>query len=79
VNIIYDGYEYCLNILLDLIRSPIPKIINKPEIIDAIDELSIVVGVKTEQEWWNLAVEKFPKETSKAMNHMKICDAKKSS
>lgn len=74
--VIYDGYKYCLNILLNLIRSPIPAIINKPEIIDIIDELGVVIGIKTEQEWWNLAIEKFPEETSKAMNHMRICEAK---
>ncbi len=74
--VIHDGYEYSLNILLNLIRTPVPNIINKPEIIDAIDELGVVVGVKTEQEWWDLAVEKFPEETSKVMCHMRICEAK---
>ena len=71
----HEGYEYCLNVLLDLIRSPIPNIINKPEIIDTIDELGIAAEVKTEQEWWELAVEKFSEETSKAMKHMKTCEA----
>jgi len=73
--VIHDGYEYCLNILLNLVRTPMPNIINKPEIIDAIDELGVVVGVKTEQEWWDLAVEKYPEETSKAMSHIKTCEA----
>lgn len=72
----YDGYKYCLNILLNLIRGPIPKIINEPKIIDSIDELGIQAGIKTEQEWWNLAIEKFPIETFKAMDHIRNCETK---
>lgn len=70
----HDGYEYCLNILLQLIRGPIPRIINNPEIIDAIDALCFDAGVKKEQEWWDMAVEKYPKETSMIMMHMRICE-----
>lgn len=72
----HGGYRYCLNILLNLIRGPIPKTINNLELIDVIDELGIAAGVKTEQEWWNLAVDKFPEDTSKVMAHMRHCEAK---
>lgn len=72
----YEGYTYSLNILLNLIRGPVPSIINKPEIIDAIDELGLQAGIKTEQEWWDLAIAKFPKETFKAMSHIRRCEIK---
>lgn len=72
----HGGRKYCLNILLQLMRGPVPKIIDNPEIIDAIDALVFEAGIKTEQEWWDMAVEKYPEETSKVMAHMRICDEK---
>lgn len=68
----HDGYRYSLNILLQLIRGPVPNLIDKPELIDFIDEL----GIKTEQEWWDQAIQKFPEETSKVMAHMRACETK---
>lgn len=72
----HDGREYCMNILLQLIRGPMPKIIEKPEIIDVIDAEGAKSGIKSEQEWWDLAVDKFPSETTKIMEHMRICEGK---
>jgi hypothetical protein len=71
----HEGYKYCLNILLQLIQGPMPNLINKPEIIDIIDETVLDKKIKTEQEWWNLAVDKFPKETSKAMAHIRSAES----
>jgi len=74
--VIHDGYRYCLNILLQLIRGPIPIVIDNSGIIDIIDELGVKAGIKTEQEWWDLAIEKFPKETSEVMAYMRASEAK---
>lgn len=70
-----DGREYCLNVLLQLLRGPIPKIVDNPEIIDVIDALGVERGIKTEQEWWDLAVEKYPEETAEVMAHMRISES----
>ncbi|WP_157953911.1 hypothetical protein [Microbulbifer sp. A4B17] len=72
----HEGYKYCLNILLQLIQGPVPNLINKPELIDIVDELAHDKKINTEQEWWNLAVDKFPKETSKAMAHIRSTESK---
>lgn len=72
----HGGRKYCLNILLQLLRGPVPMIIDNSEIIDAIDALGFELGIKTEQEWWNLAIEKYPEETEKVMEHMRICEQK---
>lgn len=70
----YEGYRYCLNILLRLISGPIPKMINRPDIIDIIDDIGVANGIQTPQDWWGLAMVKFPEETSLAMNHMRACE-----
>lgn len=73
----HDGYRYCLNILLRLLQGPIPEIINRPDIIDAVDEKGVSAGIQTGQEWWDLAVKYFPIETSRAMSHMRECEGNK--
>lgn len=70
-----DGYEYCLNILLQLLRGPIPKIVQNQNIIDLIDEAGVDAGIRTEQEWWDLAVKLFPNETNAVMDHVRKCEA----
>lgn len=70
----HEGRQYCMNILLQLLRGPVPKIVDNPDIIDAIDALGFERGIKTEQEWWNLAVEKYREETAKVMAHMRHCE-----
>lgn len=70
----HAGYRYCLNILLRLLDGPILKVINVPQLIDTVDTLGFHAGINTEQEWWNLAVEKYPDETSAVMAHMRICE-----
>ena len=72
----HGGRSYSLNILLRLLNGPVPAIINRPQILDTIDELFAERGAQTPQEWWNLAVDKFPAETSKAVLHMNSCEAK---
>lgn len=72
--VIHEGRKYCLNILLQLLRGPVPKIVENLEVIDAVDALGLERGIKTEQEWWDLAVEMFPEETGKVMEHMRICE-----
>ena len=67
----HNGRKYCLNILLQLLRGPVPKIVDNTEIISAIDALGLEVGVQTGQEWWDLAIEKYPEETAKVMAHMR--------
>ena len=70
----HGGREYCLNILLQLLRGPIPEIVDNPNIIDSIDALGFELGIKTAQEWWDLAVEKCPEEAAKVMAHMRVCE-----
>ncbi|RZQ76309.1 MULTISPECIES: hypothetical protein [Vibrio] len=70
----HEGYRYCLNILLQLIQGPMPNLINTPELIDIVDKMANDRKIKTEQEWWDLAVEKFPRETSKAMEHIRSAE-----
>jgi hypothetical protein len=70
----HGGRDYCLNILLQLIRGPVPAIIENPEIIDIIDAQALEMRISTEQAWWDLVIEKFPEETSKSMAYMKACE-----
>jgi hypothetical protein len=61
---------------LFLIRGPIPEIVERPEIIDVIDTEGAKFGIKSEQEWWGLEVEKFPLEAAKIMEYVRICEGK---
>ena len=72
--VVYDGYRYCLNILLHLLQGPTTRLVSCPEVIDAVDELGITIRIKNEQEWWDLAVKHFPKETFEVMAHVRICE-----
>lgn len=70
----YDDYRYCLNILLQLLRGPVPNLINNPEIIDTIDAVGVSAGISSEQDWWNLAVQHFPEETAAVMSYIRSCE-----
>lgn len=70
----HDGYRYCLNILLQLLRGPIPEVVENREIIDTIDAIALSANISSEQEWWNLAVQYFPKETAAVMAHVRRCE-----
>jgi hypothetical protein len=63
-----------MNILLQLIRGPKPDIVRRPEIINIVDATAADLGVRSEQSWWDLAVDRFPAETAKAMAHMRACE-----
>lgn len=60
----HDERQFCINVLLRLIR------IWNNSIIDAIDEFNF----QTEQQWWNKAVVLFPDVTRKAIDHMIYCE-----
>jgi hypothetical protein len=62
--IVSDGRLYSLNVLLKLLR------IWRNEIIDVVDELA----PRSPQEWWDLAVQTFPKECDRALTHMRECE-----
>ena len=70
----HDGRDYCLNVLLRLIQGPVPAIVSDPSIIDAVDELGSAEGIATPQDWWDVAVKKFPVETTKVVAHMRACE-----
>lgn len=71
----HGNRKYCLNILLQLLSGFSPKIAGNSEIIDKVDELGIKVDVKTEQQWWDLAVKEYPTETSKVMLYIQTCES----
>ena len=72
--VVYDGYRYCLNILLHLLQGPTTGLVSRPEVIDAVDELGAPIRIKNGQEWWDLAIKHFPKETFAVMEHVRICE-----
>ncbi len=76
--VIYEGRQYCLNILLRLMSSHIPQIVSKPQIIDYIDDLAKKNGIQNDQDWWDLAIKNYPAETEKVMAYMRICEDKAS-
>jgi hypothetical protein len=45
----HGGRDYCLNILLQLIRGPVPAIIENPEIIDIIDAQALEMRISTDK------------------------------
>lgn len=73
--VVFSGYKYCLNILLQLMSGFCPRIIANTEIINLVDEAGLRAGIQTEQEWWELAVKMFPTETAAVMEHVKNCEA----
>ncbi len=60
----FEGRQYCMNILLQLIR------IWDTSMIDVVDGYQF----KNEQDWWEKAVSLFPENTHKAMAHMRACE-----
>ncbi len=62
--IVSDGRSYSLNVILKLLR------IWRNEIIDTVDELA----PSSPHAWWDLATEMFPKESERALAHMRECE-----
>ena len=60
----FEGRQYCMNILLQLIR------IWDTSMIDVVDDYQL----ENEQGWWDIAVSLFPENTHKAMAHMRDCE-----
>ena len=60
----YDGRSYSMNVLLCLTD------LWTPGLIDDIDNQH----PRSPQDWWDLAVQKYPDDTKRAMSHMKLCE-----
>lgn len=73
-HVFYEGRQYCLNILLQLLDGYAPKLAVIPGIIDSIDAIGYERGISTEQRWWDLAVEKYPEETAKVVAHVRASE-----